>query len=171
MSHEEIAMNIIALTNSIPFGVLDMLSEMGRHTKNSQLQAIRTKNLRTLYELNYIYTKATFTALAIPYLKECVAALVEPTIEGMYEFVEKSPNLQYQARFRALISLNLPCIIKRLGIRLNNAEISNGGSALFFPAAFALKMSWYRDFCHYKGSRQKNHLKVGTLSQPQLPPC
>ena len=44
----------------------------------------------------------------------------------------------------------MPCIIKRLGIRLNNAELSNGGSALFFPAAFALKMSWYRDFYHYK---------------------
>ena len=150
MSHEEIAMNVIALTNSIPFGVLEMLSELGRHTKNSQLQAIKSKNLRTLNELNYIYTKATFIAVLIPYLNKCAKLKANPTVEGMYTYVQQSPNLPYQARFRSLLSLNLPCVIKRIGIRLNNANISNGGSALFFPAAFAFKMSFYRDYYHYK---------------------
>ena len=40
-SHEEILMNTTALKLSIPFGVLDLLADMGRHTKQSQLQAIR----------------------------------------------------------------------------------------------------------------------------------
>ena len=29
-------------------------------------------------------------------------------------------------------------------------NISDGGSALFFPAAFAFRMSFYRDYYHYK---------------------
>lgn len=123
---------------------------MGRHNKNSQLQAIRTKRLHTLFELNYIYTKAAFTATTVPFLNYCAQEQIEPTVECLFQFVEKSPNLQYQARFRALLSLNIPCIVKRNGIRLNNDEISNGGSALFFPAAFAMKMTWYRDYYHYK---------------------
>ena len=111
-SHEEIAMIVIALTNSIPFGILDMLSELGRHNKNSQLQAIRTKRLHTLYELNYIYSKAAFTATAIPFLNYCEKSQVEPTVDKLYQFIEKSTNFQYQARFRALLSLNIPCILK-----------------------------------------------------------
>ena len=149
-SHEEIAMNVVALSSSISFGVLEMLSELGRHNKNSQLQAIRTKRLHTLYELNFIYTKATFTATAIPFLNQCEISDVEPTIENLYLFVEKSENLAYQARFRAMLDLNIPCIVKRLGIRLNSEEISDGGSALFFPVAFARNMSWYRDFYNMK---------------------
>ena len=148
--HKEIAMNVIALTNSVAFGVLEMLSELGRHSKKSQLQAIRTKRLHTLYELNYIYTKASFTATVIPFLNYCVKTQGDPTVEGLYKYVENSPNLQFQARFRALLSMNIPCLVKRNGIRLDNIQISNGGSALFFPVAFAMKMSWYRDFYHYK---------------------
>ena len=135
-------MNVIALTNNIQFGVLDMLSAMGRHTKKSQLQAIKSKRLHTLYELNYIYTKAAFTATVVPFLDNCQSSQVEPTVENLYDFVNSSPNLEYQARFRVLIALNLPCIVKRVGIRLNSEEISNGGSGLFLPAAFATKMSW-----------------------------
>ena len=143
-------MNVIALTNNIQFGVLDMLSAMGRHTKKSQLQAIKSKRLHTLYELNYIYTKAAFTATVVPFLDNCQSSQVEPTVENLYDFVSSSPNLEYQARFRVLIALNLPCIVKRVGIRLNSEEISNGGSGLFLPAAFATKMSWYRDYYFFK---------------------
>ena len=150
MSHEEMAMLVIALSNSIPFGIMEMLSELGRHNKNSQLQALRTKRLHTLYELNYIYTKATFTATAIPFLNHCGMFNLEPTVENMYQFVEKSPNLRYQARFRVMVDLNIPCVLKRIGIRLDNEDISDGASALFFPVAFAMKMSWYRDYFHYK---------------------
>ena len=105
-------MTVIALTNSIPFGILEMLSELGRHNKNSQLQAIRTKRLHTLYELNYIYCKSAFNATVIPFLNNCETSKVEPSVEKLYKFVEKSPNLLYQARFRALLSLNIPCIVK-----------------------------------------------------------
>ena len=141
-------MHVIALTSNIEFGVLDMLSAMGRINKNSQLQAIRSKRLHTLYELNYVYTKAAFTATVVPFLESCEAMQVEPTVENLYKFVSKSPNLEYQARFRVLVALNIPCIVKRIGIRLNSEEISHGGSALFMPAAFSTKMSWYRDFYH-----------------------
>ena len=44
----------------------------------------------------------------------------------------------------------MPCIVKRIGIRLDNNQIAEGGSALFFDVAFAMKMSWYRDFYFYK---------------------
>ena len=149
-SHEEMAMHVVALTNSIPFGVLEMLSELGRYSKKSQLQAIRSKRLHTLNELNYIFTKGSFTAIAIPFLNYCEKTKSEMTVENLYKYVENSPNLQFQARFRALISLNMPCIVKRIGIRLDNNQIAEGGSALFFDVAFAMKMSWYRDFYFYK---------------------
>ena len=71
-------------------------------------------------------------------------------MENLYAYVSSSPNLEYQARFRVLVSLNLPCIVKRVGIRLNSEEISNGASALFLPAAFATRMTWYRDYYHFK---------------------
>ena len=151
MSHEEIAMNVTALTSNTQFGVLDMLSAMGRINKNSQLQAIRSKRLHTLYELNFIYTKAAFTATVVPFLDHCDTTQAAPSVENLYKYVSNAPNLEYQARFRVLVALNLPCIVKRLGIRLNSEEISAGGSALFMPAAFSTKMSWYRDYYHFKG--------------------
>lgn len=116
-------MTVIALTNSIPFGILEMLSELGRHNKNSQLQAIRTKRLHTLYELNYIYCKSAFNATVIPFLNNCETSKVEPSVENLYKFVEKSPNLLYQARFRALLSLNIPCIVKGR-VQLKNVKNS-----------------------------------------------
>ena len=140
-SHEEIAMNVQALSKSVPFGVLEMLSGLGRCTKKSQMQAIRSKRLHTLYELNHIFTKGSFTALVIPFLDNCVKSGDEETIENLFKYVEQSQNLHYQARFRALMSFNIPCIVKRLGIRLDNEQISNGGSALFFYVAFATNTS------------------------------
>ena len=150
MSHEEIAMNVVALTSNVHFGVLDMLSALGRHNRSSQLQAIRSKRLHTLFELNYIYTKAAFVATAVPFLNYCDTSQVQPTVQNLYKFVSDSPNLEYQARFRIIIALNLPCIVKRIGIRLDNEEISCGGSALFMPAAYATNMSWYRDYYHFR---------------------
>ena len=108
MSHEEIAMNVVALTSNIQFGVLDMLTSMGRHNKNSQLQAIRSKRLHTLYELNHVYTKASFTAIVVPFLDNCAEGQIEPTVDNLYKFVSSSPNLEYQARFSVLIALNFP---------------------------------------------------------------
>jgi len=90
------------------------------------------------------------TAIIVPYLKHCGAMKVEPTVKGLYQFVSSSRNLKYQARFRFLIEVCLPCLIKRLGIRLNNQKISSGASALFFPVAFAFHHSFYRDFYHLK---------------------
>ena len=41
-----------------------------------------------------------------------------------------------------------PSLPKRVGIRLNNAEISDGASALFMPLVFASNHNYYRDFYH-----------------------
>lgn len=126
-----------------------MLDGLGRCTKKAQLQAIKSKRLHTLYELNYIFSKGSFTALVIPFLDYCQKSQGNPSIESLYKYVEKSENLLYQARFRALISFNIPCIVKRVGIGLDNQQIARGGSAMFFPVAFCTKMTWYRDFYHY----------------------
>ena len=149
-SHEEIAMLVVALSASINFGVMEMLEDLGRHSRASQLQAIKTKRLHTLYELNFIFTKGSMTACMIPFLNHCADKKIVPNVSGLYQYVSASSNLKYQARFRALIDLNLPCIVNRLGIRLNNPEIASGASGLFFPISFAFRQTFYRDFYHMK---------------------
>lgn len=147
-SHEEILMNSTALRLSINFGLLDLLSDMGRHTKQAQLQAIRTKRLHTLFELNKIFMKGSMTALMVPFVTHCTDLKQKPTVKGLFKFVSESKNLRYQARFRFLIDVSLPCLIMRIGIRLNNQVLSAAASALFFPIAFAFSHSYYRDYYH-----------------------
>ena len=149
-SHEEICMNVTALTLSIPFGLLEFLSSMGRISKASQLQAIKSKRLHTLAELSQIFFKGSMTALIVPFLAHCDKINQKPSVSGLFQFVSSSPNLKYQARFRFLLEVVLPCLLKRIGIRLNNKQIAEGASALFFPLAFAFPHSFYRDFYHLK---------------------
>jgi len=121
-SHEEIMMSVTALTLSTSFGLLELLSEMGRQTKNAQLQAIRTKRLHTLFEINYIFLKGSMTALIIPYVADCAKTNLKPTVGGLFSYVTNSENMKYQARFRFLCDVNLPCLVKRIAVRLNNKE-------------------------------------------------
>ena len=147
-SHEEIAMLVVSLSASVHFGLLEMLEDIGRHSRASQLQAIKTKRLHTLYEINFIFTKGSMMACMVPYLNHCSANQTRPDIKGLLQYVSNSKNMKYQARFRVLMNLNLPCIVKRVGIRLNNSEIAGGASGLFFPMSFAFKQTFYRDYYH-----------------------
>ena len=147
-SHEEIAMLVVALSASINFGLMEMLEDLGRHTRASQMQAIKTKNLHTLFEINYIFTKGSMMACMVPFLNHCSENQIGPDISGLYQYVSESKNMKYQARFRALVDLNMPCFVKRLGIRLNNPDIAQGASGLFFPISFAFKQTFYRDYYH-----------------------
>ena len=147
-SHEEIMMNCTSLTMATHFGLMDFLTEMGRQTKKSQLQAIRTKRLHTLFELNYIFLKGTMMALMVPYVKQCITNKSHPTVGGLFNFVEKSDNLRYQARFRFVLTVSLPPFIKRIGVRLDIEEISSGATALFLPIVFATNHTYYRDLYH-----------------------
>ena len=141
-------MHVRALSLSIPFGLLDFLSDMGRISKASQLQAIKCKRLHTLAEISEIFFKGSMTALMVPFVAQCGDKNEKPTVSGLFQFVSKSKNLKYQARFRVLLEVNLPCLLKRLGIRLNNKSIAEGASALFLPIAFAFPHSFYRDYYH-----------------------
>ena len=44
----------------------------------------------------------------------------------------------------------MPCLLKRVAIRLNNVVLSNGATALYFPIVFATSHSFYRDLYHLK---------------------
>ena len=141
-------MHVRALSISIPFGLLEFLSNMGRISKAAQLQAIKSKRLHTSAEISEIFFKGSMTALMIPYIAHCENINQKPTVGGLFQFVSKSKNLKYQARFRLLLEVNLPCLLKRIGIRLNNKAIAEGASALFHPIAFAFSHSFYRDYYH-----------------------
>ena len=119
---------------------------MGRKSKAAQLQAVRTKRLHTLHELNYIFLKGSMTALLIPFLKFATKMNKSPCVAELYEFVASSPNMKYQARFRFLLAVNFPCFVKRVGIRMNSNMISDGASALFMPVVFATNHNYYRDY-------------------------
>ena len=149
-SHEELLMNGTSLNHGIHFGVMDLLEEMGRYTKQAQIQAIRTKNLHTLFEMNYIFLKGSMVAIIVPFLTHCEDFKIKPSVKELYKFVSSSKNQKYQARFRYLIDVSLNCFIKRVGIRLNDEKISRGASALFFPVVFAFAHSFYRDYYHLK---------------------
>ena len=73
-------MNVTALTLSTSFGLFELLSEMGRHSKKSHMQAIRTKRLHTLFELNFIFLKGSMTALLVPFVSDCARRSVKPTV-------------------------------------------------------------------------------------------
>ena len=79
-SHEEIMMNVTALTLSTNFGLFELLSEMGRKSKKSHMQAIKTKRLHTLFELNYIFMRGSMTALLVPFVADCARKKVTPTV-------------------------------------------------------------------------------------------
>ena len=149
-SHEEINMLVTALTLSVPFGICDLLEQMGRKSKASQLQAIRTKRLHTLFELNFVYLKGSMSAIIVPFLDYAAEKGIKPTVKALYSFVAASPNMRYQARFRFLLAVNMPCFIQRLGIRLNHKPIADGASALYSMLAFASNHSFYRDFYHLR---------------------
>ena len=78
-SHEEIMMNVTALTLSTDFGLFELLSEMGRHSKKSHMQAIKTKRLHTLFELNHIFLQGSMTAVMVPFVSDCAKRLIKPT--------------------------------------------------------------------------------------------
>ena len=147
-SHEKLLMNGTSLIHATNFGVLDLLAEMGRYTKPAQLQALKTKNLHTLYEMNYIFLKGSITAIIVPFLNYCAELNMKPTVNGLNKFVSSSKNLKYKARFKYLFDVSLICFLKIIGVRLNNKKIARGASALFFPVVFAFPHSFYRDFYH-----------------------
>ena len=93
-SHEEITMLVKSLTLSIPFGLMDFLSEMGRKSKAAQLQAIRTKRLHTLSELNFIFLKGSMSAIIVPFLEHSAKNKCSPTVGELYKFVEGSENMR-----------------------------------------------------------------------------
>ena len=80
VSHEEIMMNVTALTLSRSFGLFELLSEMGRSSKKSHMQAIKTKRLHTLFELNYIFMRGSMNALLVPFVADCAARNIKPTV-------------------------------------------------------------------------------------------
>ena len=163
-------MLVKSLTLSIPFGLLDFLSEMGRKSKAAQLQAIRTKRLHTLSELNFIFLKGSMSAIIVPFLEHSAKNKCSPTVGELYKFVEGSENMRYQARFRFLLAVSLPCYLKRVAIRLNNQEISDGASALFFPIAFASNHNYYRDFYHlrFMNGRFEDTQEDVTVEDPDI---
>ena len=79
-SHEEIMMNVTALTISTNFGLFELLTEMGRNSKKSHMQAIKTKRLHTLFELNYIFLRGSMVALLVPFVADCAAKGIKPTV-------------------------------------------------------------------------------------------
>ena len=85
-------------------------------------------------------------ALSLPYLKSLSPGQT-PTYNGLCSFALGAKDLKYAARFNVIFKINLPAIVKRIGNRLNNIEVSNGASAMCALAAMTFPSNYYRD--HY----------------------
>ena len=127
-SHEEIFLNLRAAAAAAKFGLLEVLQELGKKSKQNQNQAIKKKELNKLFPVNLIFIEGALKALMGSYVES--AWPLKSSLDGFVKFCVNSTNPLMSSLFLSIYHFMLPAYIKRLGLRLHRPDIADGASAL-----------------------------------------
>ena len=129
-SHEEIFMNLRAASADAEFGLRDVLKELGKKSRMNQEAAIKKKELNKLFPINLLFIEGSLKMLMTSYVESNWEDKSLLNVENFIKFCMNHSNPLVTYLFLAVHHFMMPCLVKRLGLRLNRIDIADAVSAL-----------------------------------------
>ena len=97
------------------------------------------------WQIIQILLFGTMDELLLPYVKSCIAANREPSMEGLNEFMVSVKNPKFHFLYKSVLTYLLALFVFRCGVRRNNQDFMLAGRSVVTDLFYGFNCTMYQE--------------------------